>query len=144
MDPVTVFSLVCGVIQVVQFSAKVLSTAKDLYEKGSLAEHEDMDFMSERLIKLRSELSTRRDECSNTAEEPGQKAILDLAGRCSQTALELHDKLEKLRVANRGSKREAFKKSFKTLWMKKDLEKLGSALDSYQRVLNTNILVKLK
>lgn len=35
MDPLSAFTLVCGIIQVVDFSAKLISTAQEVYEQGS-------------------------------------------------------------------------------------------------------------
>lgn len=144
MDPVTVFSLVCGIIQVVDFSTKVLSTSKELYDKGSLTEHENLGIMSARLINLRSDLLTKSQQSSTIPVQPGRQEIVELAGRCSQTALELHDELEKLKPSTSGKKREAFKKSLKTIWMKKSLERLEKDLDSYQKILNTKILANLQ
>ena len=145
MDPVSIFSLVCGIVQIVDFSAKVLSTSKELYDRGSLAEHEDVDFMSIYLIKLHADLiTTGRHASSGVSGEPGRQEILKLAGKCAQTALELHNQLEKLKPASKGRKREALKKSFKTIWTKKDLDRLGKELDSYQQALTTKIVINLK
>ena len=144
MDPVTIFGLVCGIVQIVDFSVKVLFTSKELYDRGSLAEHADVDFMSVQLTNLRSDLITKRHENSGFPEEAGRQAILELARRCSQTALELHETLEKLKPARKGSKREAFKKSLKTIRIKRDLDKLGKDLDSYQKALNTKLLINFK
>lgn len=39
MDPVTAFSLAAGVLQVVDLSIQALSTCKEIYKDGSLAQH---------------------------------------------------------------------------------------------------------
>ena len=144
MEPVAIFGLVCGVIQVVDFSNKVLSTCKELYEKGSLAEHEDLDFMSARLINLRSDLLAGRQRSSALPNQPGRQDVIELAGKCSQTALKLHEELEKLKPSVSGKKYEAFRISWKTIWRKKNLEKLEKDLHSFQRILNTKILSNIQ
>ncbi|KAL8718436.1 MAG: hypothetical protein Q9225_004435 [Loekoesia sp. 1 TL-2023] len=144
MESVAIFGLVCGVIQVVDFSNKVLSTCKELYEKGSLAEHEDLDFMSVRLINLRSDLLAGRQRSSALPNQPGRQDVIELAGKCSQTALKLHEELEKLKPSVPGKKHEAFRISWKTIWRKKNLEKLEKDLHSFQRILNTKILSNIQ
>lgn len=49
MDPVTVFSLVAGVLQVVDFSLKAVDKCRELYKDGSLAEHRDTGEIAEKL-----------------------------------------------------------------------------------------------
>lgn len=43
MDPVTAFSLAAGVLQVVDSSFKALSTCREIYKDGSLAQHRDTE-----------------------------------------------------------------------------------------------------
>ena len=96
MDPATAFSVVCGVIQVVHFSASFLSKAKELCKNGCIAENTDLKYMGERLVRLQSELLVGPQSSSTAFSQPEQQELSDLAGKCSQTALELYDEVQKL------------------------------------------------
>lgn len=57
MDPLTAFSLACGVIQVVDFSMKLLSKSREIYKSGSLAENKEIESMAKHLTNLRTGLN---------------------------------------------------------------------------------------
>ena len=50
MDPLTAFSLACGVIQVVDFITKILIRCKEIYEEGSLSEYQELETMTKNLV----------------------------------------------------------------------------------------------
>ena len=58
MDPLTAFSLACGVIQVVDFIGKILLTFKEIHKKGESAENQDLRQMNEVLLDLGSKLGS--------------------------------------------------------------------------------------
>lgn len=49
MDPLTAFSLACGVIQIVDFGTKVVQQCRELYKDGSLSEYVDVEEMAKHL-----------------------------------------------------------------------------------------------
>lgn len=66
MDPLTAFSLACGVIQVVDFSTKLLSKSREIYKNGSLVENKEIESMAKNLTNLRTDLNI-----SITTPNPG-------------------------------------------------------------------------
>ena len=60
MDPLTAFSLACGVIQVVDFSIKVTSKCRELYKYGALESNKEIESMSEYLTDIRSSVPALR------------------------------------------------------------------------------------
>ncbi|KAL8680047.1 MAG: hypothetical protein Q9186_003727 [Xanthomendoza sp. 1 TL-2023] len=105
MDPVTAFSLAAAVIQVVDFSTRVLGQCRELHKNGSLAEHRDSAEVADELEDLLAELS-------------------------------------KL-TTDQGGWREASKKGFRALRRRQWLKEKQEKLDTFEKVLDTRILVQL-
>ena len=91
MDPLSAFSLACAVLQMVDFSYKLISATKSLYQKGSLEENDDLET---HLSALRSALNSKRGlNCASYQ-------LVELAGECNVTAQELLGELDNLEVSN--------------------------------------------
>ena len=58
MDPVTAFSLVAGVLQVVDLSIKALSKCREITKDGSLAQHRDTEEIANLLCKCDHQFPT--------------------------------------------------------------------------------------
>ena len=57
MDPLTAFSLACGVIQVVDFSTKLVSRCREIYKNGLSSENSELEDLAVYLKGLRSTLT---------------------------------------------------------------------------------------
>jgi hypothetical protein len=68
---------------------------------------------------------------------------VDVSNKCSETAAELLAELKKLQLDSRGGLRQAFSKSIRAIGRKNFLKQIQDKLDSYQRILDTRILVRL-
>ena len=143
MDPVSAFSVACGVIQVVDFSTKVVSKTRELYKNGSLSCNEEIENMATRLESLRSDLELPfcTTDQSLLADE---NDLLGLADKCSDAAKALIKIVRALKLDRSHSKRQALRKSFKALWKRGDIDEIQERLDRYQRVLDTRILIHLR
>lgn len=136
MDPMTAFSLACGVIQVVNFSIKTAKICRELYRDGSLSENEDIEGMAKHLMDLRTGLSL-----------PSQLALdnlLDLGTKCSDTGQALIVELQKLKVSGPHKKRQVLGKSVKAIWKKSTIEDIQKRLDDYRKILDSRVLVDLR
>lgn len=142
MDPVTAFSFVAGILQVVDISFKALSTCREIYRDGSLSENRSTEETAQHLAKSTGRLNVTMQNTPN-AQSLACTDILDISRKCSKTAEELLMELEKLRVRSEGSRREAIVKGFHTIRRKKFLKESQAKLDSYQRIMDTRILVQL-
>jgi hypothetical protein len=85
MDPVSAFSLACGVIQVVDFSTRVIASFRELYKNGSLAGNEEIEDMALRLEFLRTNLELPTS-ISDQNLRIDDKNLLQLADDCSEIA----------------------------------------------------------
>lgn len=145
MDPVSSFSLACGVIQVVDFSLKISSTCRKLYKKGSLSDNDIIQGWAETLTKLCGELNPPvTDEVLVDTLPASEQELLNLAADCSSTAHNLINELDRLKVSGPRKKREAFKQGFRSIWKKDVIEEIQKRLDSYQKSLDTKILVYVR
>ena len=136
MDPFSAFSLVCGIIQVVDFSTKVAKKCRDLYKDGALSQNTEVEEMAKHLRDLRTDLDlTNRND-------PDE--LLELGSKCSDTAQDLIVELQKLKVTEPNRKRKVVGKALKIMMKKGAIDDIRKRLGDYQRVLDSRILVDLR
>ena len=142
MDPVTAFGLAAGILQVVDVSFKALSKCREIYKDGSLAENRSI----EEVTKLLSETTTRLKVSVQDApsiESQDYTDIKDISEKCLKTAEDLRAELAKTCHELGGGRREAIKKGFRAWRRRKFVADSQEKLETYQRVLDTRILVRL-
>ena len=147
MDPLTAFSLTCGVIQVIDISTKIVVRCRQIYKDGATSEHKQIKSMAEHLTGLATDL-----KLPSTTESPriahqqyhDDQELLELAEQCSETATELINELQKLGIQGRQRKRDAVRMAVKGAWKKDATESIQKRLESYRRTLDTRILVSLR
>ena len=136
MDPVTTFSLVCGVVQIVDTSMEIAKKCRELYKNGASSEDREIEIMANHLTDLYGNLDLR------ARDTPGQ--LQDLCSKCSNTAQQVCTEVQKLKVSGPHRKREAVVKTVKAVWKKSAIEEIQKQLDGYQKLLDSNILVDLR
>lgn len=145
MDPLTAFSLVCGVVQVVDFSIKTLSKCKEIYHEGSLSQYQELENLTKHLVEVREKLelpaANQSIVRSITSDEQG---LLEVAGQCSETADQLVEQLQSLKIEAPHKRRQAILKTVKVLWEKDRIQGIQKRLDDHRNVLNTQILINLR
>ena len=147
MDPLTAFSLACGVIQVVDFSTKIVVKCRQIYKDGASSEYNEIESMTRSLTDLTTDL-----RLPSTIQSPGSapqlyhddQELLKLAQQCSETATELINELKKLSIQGRHRKRDAFRKAVKGAWKHSAIEAIQKRLEHYRRTLDTRILINLR
>ena len=147
MDPLTAFSLTCGVIQVVDFSTKIVVRCRQLYKDGVTSENKEIESMAKHLTALATGLklpTTLQIPESAPHLYHDDKELLKLAKQCSETAMELISELQKLAIASPQRKRDAFRKAIKVIWKKDTIENIQRSLEWYRRTLDTRILINLR
>jgi len=142
MDPITAFSLACGVIQVIDFSAKVLSQCREIYKNGSLSENESIESMTEHLTTLRADLQPTAS--STGAQTAGDKDLIQLSKQCSDMAKELVAEQQPVKAGSIGSRWKAVSVTFRSLKKKSTIERMQRQLDEYRKILDTKVLADLR
>jgi hypothetical protein len=124
MDPITAVGLVGTVVQVVDFSSKVVSKSTELYRSGraALAENADIEIVETDLLRLNTRLRQ-----STTV---GDQDLQVLCRACSDVADQLLAALAKLKVNGKGQKWQSLRKALMTIWSKEHIVQLERRLAS--------------
>ena len=147
MDPLTAFSLACNVIQIIDFSAKIVTKCKELYKDGALAKNRDIESVAKSLANVSTDLKLPETFPSAESVQQGYQEdedLLKLAQQCSETANELICELQKLAIQGTHRKRDAVLKAIKETWNKSIIEGIEERLEQHRRTLNTLILINLR
>ena len=136
MDPFAAFSLACGVIQIIDFSAKVAKKCHELYRDGASSDNKEIQEMAKHLTDLRTDLDLK-DRCD-------LDDLLDLGSKCSSTAVELVTELEKMKVTVPHRKRQAVKKTFKAMLKRGAIDNIQKRLEEHRKLLDSTVLVDLR
>ena len=145
MDPLTAFSLACGVIQVVDFSTKTLMKCKEIYKDGSLSEYQELEDSASDLVDVRARLDLASSHKSaESIHSLDDQSLLDLAEECSATAHQLMEKLHSLKMEGPRKKRQALLKTVKLLWERGEIQDIQKRLEGYRNALDTKILIYLR
>ena len=145
MDPLTAFSLACGVIQIVDSGSRALSMCMEMYKQGELSEYKELEETTKHLVNAQKDIRLPGTGPSATgSQKPQDKELFEIAKDCSAIASELTTKLQTLKVPNPHRKSARFKGGFKAFREKPHIQKLQRRLDSYRKALDTHILLGLR
>ena len=145
MDPLTAFSLACGVIQVVDFSTKAVTLCAQLYRDGTLAQYKDLEETAKQLSDLRTALKlSAAGQSTKLNQIPSETLLTKIATDCSDNAELLVIRLRAFKIAGSHRKRQVIRKTFKALREKREIQEIQNRLDSYRRALDSQILVNLR
>ena len=147
MEPIAALSLASNVIQVVNFSAGIVSKSSELYKShnGRLAQHTDIATTSSDLNQLTSKLSASIAPPSvPTVLFEDDFALHALCKRAIDVSQELQDGLNKLQVNGAPSKWKSLRKALKSIWGKERIAQLESRLAAYRDELDSRILIGIK
>lgn len=149
MDPLTAFSLACGVIQVVDFGLQTVSTARVLYKDGSIKNHAQLENLSNDFVTATAKLQKSLGDTGSGSAfsiDPDDQILYDLSTRCNATAKKLLHELDQLSVTADGGRRilQVSKKTLAAIWKAGKIKDLGLTLESYRKALDTQVLISLR
>ncbi len=136
MEPLSALSLACGIIQIVEFSTRVVLSCRQVYKDGALSENNDVEEMATHLASLRDHL--------DLPDQRSPDELLELGKKCSDTAEDLIKVLQMLKLKGPRRKRAVATKAFKTLWKKETIDEIWNRLCEYRKILNTHMLLDLR
>ena len=147
MDPFTALGLASSVIQIVDFSCRLVSKGQNIYKSadGSTATNIDTEIVAHDLDLLNSQL--QRSFHESTYTEPLSKedqSLVDLCWKCSDLSSELKAKLDKLKVTGRHRKWKSARQALKSVSGKDGIEELANRLALYRDEINLNITISLR
>ncbi len=145
MDPLTALSLASNVIQVVDFSIRLVSKGFKIYKDGSLAENIDAEVISQSLKSLNGKLqrSVQDSKCGGPLTEEDQ-SLMGLCANCESIANELLTRFGRIEGTSKHRKWKSARQALKSVTNKDDLELLARRLDRYRSAINLHVTITLR
>ena len=146
MDPITGVGLAASVIQLLTFSIDAVKTCREVYQKGSVGDHSNLDYTTGHLAGLTISLQQSLQSSGTrsrvlTGEE---KDLVKLARKCEDCAKTLQKELDKLRTQSGASTLKAVQLTVRAIRKKITIDKINQQLQAYQSTLETSLLSRLR
>lgn len=143
MDPVSALSLACGILQVIDFSSKLISGDTEAYlsASGTTIKFEDSDKAVQSLRNLTRRLDVRRTGDPLTSEERG---LLGVKHGCEELSREIEVIISSAATRNRGSRRASFLVSWRVLKHRGKLKTLEERLGQYRAQAQEYLLATMR
>lgn len=120
--------LACNVFQTITFARETFIVCRDIYN-GQKSPDPNLEDKAVAMVQAsqRVELS-----CSRISGTPEEKALIDIAQKCTAAAKELGSMVKSITKKHKqGKVSAALYIRFKSLWNKSDVERLDKALADY-------------
>jgi hypothetical protein len=143
LDPLTVLSLASNIVQVVDFTGRVIAKCRHIHISGQLPEHHELEITTADLSRISTQLRGKTEPMKPTdvrgfglseemkheqiKEWEKEHALWELSDTCVRIADDLLGRLNKYKVPE-GSARtrwKSFREALETVWKKKDLDELA-------------------
>jgi hypothetical protein len=145
MDPFTALGVASNVIQIVEFSSRLISRTREIYHSrdGQLQDHVILDDAATNLSALMTEL--RSIEVPKPKEQTAaDRQLIQLRQDCKTIARELHDQLEQARAQGGHQKWQSVYQAIKSVYSENRIAAIQSRLDNIRKQLDTVLLVTLR
>lgn len=131
MDPLTALGLASAILQIVDFSSKLVHGAKEAYSSasGTTTELEDSEIGVNSLKRLTRQLDVDVTAAHLSTED---KNLIDLKKGCEKLSGEIEDIVQATKVKKSGSKRASLEVSLKAMSRKKKIASLEGRLTKYR------------
>jgi len=148
MDPLTALGLASNVIQVVDFSARLVSKGYKIYKSadGSLVENADAEAVTNSLNVLTAKLQHSFNDGQKTPGQLSQddQSLMDLCEKCTNVADQLLGKFDRVKITGRYRKWKSARQALKSVTSKGDLEQIANTLEMYRSEIHLHITVSLR
>lgn len=126
MDPLSVFGLVCNVMQIVEFGLQSLSTFRQIAQRGATAVNLDIQYMATHLQDLAIDCCsfTTTSSTGTAVVSASDRLLQEVAQKTTACAEELVLKLNKLKADQKKGKIEAFVKTIRLIIERGELNDL--------------------
>jgi len=148
MEPLSAFSVAANVIQLVDFTSKLVSGAHEIYESADeeLIEHSELKAVTKNLSRLTREFDTsikarKLDRKQFSENELEQER---LGKDCSRVASELLEALDRLKFHGKHAKWNSVRQALLSVWHKDKIDTLEKRLERFRQELVANTLATLR
>lgn len=129
LDPISALGIASNVIQLVDFTAKLVSVGTELYRNGALVEHTELKAAAKQLrdLKLSTEQSLNGVDDSTRTDDPQNhddtlSSLRDAHSSCVKCANDVIEAVEKLEVTGKHQKWQSFRHALSTIFKKDKLD----------------------
>jgi len=138
MDPFTAIGLVGNILQFIDFSFEIVSTAREMYSSttGATSGNEDLEFLTDKCTNLVLDLQCEKSTSPMTEDERNLKS---LAIECTRLSVELQEMLQDLKARRTGSKRATVQAVFRNIRKKKEKSELETRLEKCRQQLHLHL-----
>lgn len=141
MEALAIFGIACNVMQTINFAHETISIVKRIHQSGSPEQGlvEIGQHLSEAAGNLHQELSKRPKPLKKPEHD-----LIETARKCMVAAKELKEEVDYLSIPdNRKGFRASTAVAAKAIWRKRRLQRLEKALTDYQRIMETEVLLRI-
>jgi hypothetical protein len=156
MDPLNALSVASCVVQLVDFSAKIVQTGKEIYQStdGASKANAFLEDATSNLAELSAEIVSVLE--SDVRDLPGylpdakwgkqraEQQLVKLAEESRTIAAILQSKLDQLKRLDGGGRWSAIQQGFRTVFAQKAILALAGQLELLRKQIDTALLVSLR
>ena len=152
IDPLAALGLAGNVLQLIDFSFKLVSEGNKLYRSasGTLEENKAAEDLANDLSSLTTGVSQLQNKWieahGNASLEPDEIQLRNICDRCTEIATELNLQLQKLKIEDGAKHRKlkSYKQALVLVWRKDAIDQVANRLEKYRQELNTQVLFGLR
>lgn len=136
LEPLTAIALAGNILQFLDFGIKATSKAREIHTSasGALEENAQLEYLIEHVSNVMKKLEANS----------GHDGLDDICRRCVDTAAELLEALNGLKVYGQPSKAKSVRKALKSVWGKQKLEGMRSLLVGLRDEIQFSVLIDLR
>jgi hypothetical protein len=147
MDPSSALSLALNIIQIVDFSSKLVKAAAEINKStdGKLVEHSELQSTTESLSRQVKELD-KALEAKNLEKDlsEDERDLRRLGQECSSVIAELLSALTKLQVQGSSKRWKSFRQALLTIWHKESIDLFEKRLKRFREQMIMDSLSTLR
>ena len=145
MDPLTALGVASNVIQIVDFSSRLLSRTQEIYrsQDGQLQDHVRLDDAATNLLELVTDLQNIKVP-GHRQQTVADRQLIRLRNECQEVAQELREQLDRARIQGGHRKWQSIYQAVKSVCSENKITVLRSKLDGIRKQLDTVLLVTLQ
>ncbi|KAH7068640.1 hypothetical protein FB567DRAFT_457239 [Paraphoma chrysanthemicola] len=150
MEPLSALSIASAVIQIIDFSSKVIARTREVHRSGDGAVEEGALFanatanLNDLLIELNRTTISESSGYGASHQRSADKQLLQHAKDSQVIATELRALLANVKHKRDGRQRNAIQQGFRGVLEQKNVDALNQRLDDIRKQIDTTLLVSLR
>jgi len=150
MEPLSALSIASAVIQIADFSSKVIARTREVYSSasGTIEEttllEDAMTNLEDLMIGLESSISRKSAGRGAFHQKTADQQLLHLAKESHAVAADLREMLNKVKLKKDGRQRGALNQGLRSVLEQKNISALKEKLDEIRKQIDTALLISLR